>query len=137
MKKFIHIVSFLCLALIFGVVSANAQSSTTKVDATVPFDFMIGNKAFSSGRYVLRIAKAPTGGQVLDVRNSKGEILYIGLLSTNGDRNRNAAELKFDRLDGQAVLTRIVTANDGYSLAKPEKVATIASKRRSADKVVN
>lgn len=137
MRKFIQTVSFLGLALILGGLSANAQSSTTKLDADVPFDFVVGNKTFSSGKYVLRISKAPTGVQLLDVRNAEGEILYLGLLSTNGERNPNAAELKFDRTSGQAVLARIVTADGGYSVAKESSGKLIASTGKASQPVNN
>ena len=43
MKKIIQLVSFLGLALIFGGITANAQA-VTKVDAKIPFDFVVGDR---------------------------------------------------------------------------------------------
>lgn len=133
MRKIIQVVSFLGLALILGGASANAQGSTTNVDANIPFDFVVGNKSLSAGSYVLRISTSLSGAQLLEVRNDKNDTVYTGLLSLKGDRNRSASELKFDRVAGRAVLSRIITADAGYSVATGENARLIASKRKNRD----
>ena len=131
MKKIIQLVSFLALAFVFGGVSANAQAPTTKVDADIPFDFVVGDKAFPAGKYVLRITPNSSGAQLLEVRNENREIVYRGLIAKNGDQNTSRSELKFDRIAGRAVLSGIVTAEDGYSVVSSDSARFVAGKRTS------
>lgn len=131
MKKIIQAVSFLGLALIFGGITANAQSSTTKVDANVPFDFTVGEKSFSAGKYTLRISNAAAGVSLMEVRDSEGEIVQTVLLSTNGERRRATSELVFDRVEGTVVLAKIVTADAGYSVPLSSNVKLVAAARKA------
>ena len=49
MKKIIQIVSF--LALVFVMAGADVQAQrTTKIDATIPYDFAIGDDQFEAGK---------------------------------------------------------------------------------------
>jgi len=125
MKKIIQLVSFLGLALTLGGVSANAQA-VTNVDAKIPFDFVVGDKTLPSGTYVLRIISTPSSSQRLEIRDSEQDILHTVLMFTNGDRNQERAELTFDRVSGKAVLTKIVTAEAGYSLPRSESAKLVA-----------
>lgn len=115
MKKFIQAVSFLALAFIFGGISANAQAAT-KIDANVPFDFVIGDQFLSAGEYVIRIAATPSGAKLVEVKTKGGEIVYNALAVTNGDRGDHRSELVFDRTDGRTILTKILTEDSGYSV---------------------
>lgn len=115
MKKFIQAISFLGLALVFGGISANAQSAT-KIDANVPFDFVIGNQYLTAGEYVIRIAGTSSGAKLVEVRAKDGEIVYSVLAVTNGDRGDRRSELVFDRTDGRVILTKILTEDAGYSV---------------------
>ena len=131
MKNIIRLVSFLSFALLLGGVTANAQSSTTKVDADIPFDFVVGDRSMPAGKYVLRISPNSTTVKVLEVRDKDNEIVYSGLITTSGDRNSSRTELKFDRIAGQAVLAGIVTAQNGYEVGTSESVKLIAGKRKT------
>lgn len=115
MKKIIQTISFLALALVFGGITANAQT-TTKIDATVSFDFVVGNKYLSAGEYTIRVSPGPGGVKNIDVRSKDGEVQFIGLALLNGDNGRGRSELVFDRTDGRAVLTKIITEHAGYSV---------------------
>ncbi|HEX6280113.1 MAG TPA: hypothetical protein VFZ49_08900 [Pyrinomonadaceae bacterium] len=131
MKKIIQTVSFLGLALIFGGVTANAQGPTTKVDANVPFDFTVGEKSFSAGKYTLRISRAAVGVSILELRDGADEIVQTVLLSTNGERRRESSELIFDRVEGTVVLAKIVTADAGYSVPHASGAKLVAAARRA------
>ena len=115
MKKIIQTVSFLALAFIFGGISANAQQ-TTRINANVSFDFIVGDQYLSAGEYVIRVSPSPGGVKNIEVRSKTGDILYLGLATPNGDTGRNRSELVFDRTDGRAVLTKILTEEAGYSV---------------------
>ena len=115
MKKIIQTISFIALAFLFGGITANAQQAT-RIDANVPFDFIIGNRYLTEGEYVIRVTGLPGGAKQLEVRSAKGEILYNALAVSNGDTGRGRSELVFERTDGRVVLTKILTDNAGYSV---------------------
>ena len=115
MKKIIQTISFIALAFVFGGITANAQQAT-RIDAKVPFDFIIGNQFLSAGEYVIRVSGLPSGAKHVEVRSTKGEILLNALAVTNGDTSRGRSELVFERTDGRVVLTKILTEAAGYSV---------------------
>ena len=115
MKKIIQTISFIALAFVFGGITANAQQAT-KIDAKVPFDFIIGDRYLSAGEYVIRVASTTGGAVHLEVRSAEGSILYTALAATNGDSGRDRSELVFERNGGQVVLTKILTLDAGYSV---------------------
>lgn len=136
MKKIIQLVSFLGLALIFGGVSANAQS-VTKVDAKIPFDFVVGDRSLPAGDYVLRITDTSSGSQVLEIRDPNRQVLFTALMQENGDRAKHKAELVFDRTSGSATLAKIIMSDAGYNVAKAEPENRIASTGGQAGSVRN
>lgn len=115
MKKFIQTISFIALAFVFGGIAANAQQAT-KIEAKVPFDFILGDRYLSAGEYVIRVAGVPSGAKHVEVRSRDGEILVNTLVAANGDTGRGRAELVFERTDGRVVLTKILTEANGYSV---------------------
>jgi hypothetical protein len=115
MKKFIQTISFLALALVFGGISANAQQ-TTKIDANVSFDFIVGDQYLTAGEYVIRVSPSPGGVKTIEVRSKKGDVLYTGLVMPNGDTGRGRSELVFDKSNERTVLKKILTGDAGYSV---------------------
>ena len=115
MKKFIQTISFIALAFVFGGITANAQQAT-KIDANVPFDFIVGDRYLSAGEYIIRVTGSPSGAKQIEVRSKDGEILFTALGVTNGDTGRGRSELVFERTDGRVVLTKILTEGAGYSV---------------------
>ena len=115
MKKIIQTISFLALALVFGGISANAQQ-TTKIDANVSFDFIVGDQYLTAGEYVIRVAPSPGGVKTIEVRSKKGDVLYTGLVMPNGDTGRGRSELVFDKSNERTVLKKILTGDAGYSV---------------------
>ena len=116
MKTIIQTVSFLALALVFGGITASAQN-TTRIDANVPFDFIMGDHYFSAGEYVIRVIGVSSGGpRQVELRSKVGEIVYTALVMPNGDRGDGRSELVFDRTGDRAVLTKILTESSGYSV---------------------
>ena len=129
MKKVIYIVSFLVMVLAFGGVAANAQSAT-KIDANIPFDFVVGDKVLSAGKYVIRLRRAPSGAQAMEVRNSDNKVVYDAFALENGDRGKDKAELVFDKSNGQATLAKIRTEGKGFTVPVEKSADVIAAKER-------
>jgi hypothetical protein len=131
MKKLIQIVSFLALTFVVGGTAIQAQSGT-KIDADIPFDFVIGDKVFPAGAYVIRLRRVPSGAEALELRDAKGKFLYDTFALPNGDTGKRKAELVFDRSEGLAALSKIRTEGKGYSVPVVKTAGQIASKERKA-----
>jgi hypothetical protein len=137
MKKIIQVASFLALAFVFGNVDANAQAFGKRFEANVSFDFVIGNEAFPAGKYYLRVAGDPNGPAFLEVRNAERDIVFQGIMMTNGERLTNAAQLRFDQSTGRPALALILSENAGYTVPVRSKGKLIAAKEGRPQKVDN
>ena len=137
MKKFIRAVSFLGLALIFGNTATNAQSNVTRVDADIPFDFVVGDEQISAGKYVMRISSSSAGAKIVTIVNADRELVATVLVSHNGDRSKTSAELVFDRSAGVPVLAKIITDNGGYSMPTSAETTQLTSLKKAANDTVN
>ena len=62
MKKLIQIVSFIALVFVIAGADLHAQR-TTKIDASIPYDFAIGDEQFEAGKYVMRVTRSTSGAQ--------------------------------------------------------------------------
>lgn len=139
MKKIIFAVSFLSLVFVFGGTYANAQASS-RIDAEIPFDFVVGDKVFSAGKYVIRLRRSSASVNLLtmELRDSNNQPVYDTFAFPNGDPAEGKPALVFDRSYGQATLARIRVDNHGFSVPI-EKSATImaAKERKKSDTAAN
>lgn len=136
MKKIIQIVSFLALVFVFAGLDVHAQR-TTKIDASIPYDFEIGSQQFDAGKYVLRVRRSTTGSSIAELRDSKHRVVYEGFLLDSGDTGNGKANLVFDRSGSVARLMQIRTGDQGFSINEKEgsdRMVNVASKKKSKDR---
>lgn len=136
MKKIIQIVSFLSLVFVIAGGDLHAQR-TTKIDASIPYDFEIGGQQFDAGKYVLRVRRSTTGASIAELRDSKHRVVYEGFLLDSGDTGNGKANLVFDRSGSVARLTQIRTGDKGFSINEKEgsdRMVNVASKKKSKDR---
>src|SRR5918993_2701533 len=115
MKKIIQIVSF--LALVFVIAGADVQAQrTTKIDASIPYDFAIGDDQFEAGKYVMRVRRSNSGASIAELRDSKHRVVYEGFVLDSGDTGNGKANLVFDRSGSVARLTQIRTGDKGFAV---------------------
>lgn len=134
MKKFIQVVSFLGLTLIFGGLSANAQA-VTKVEANIPFDFVVGDKALAAGSYSIRVAGTASTVRSIEFRNEKNEVVCLAFAFGSGDSPKGKPELVFERKNGQATLAKVITETSGYTVPAADASKYIAAMRLAGEKV--
>lgn len=136
MKKIIQIVSFLSLVFVIAGGDVHAQR-TTKIDASIPYDFEIGGQQFDAGKYVLRVRRSTTGASIAELRDSKHRVVYEGFLLDSGDTGNGKANLVFDRSGSVARLMQIRTGDKGFSINEKEgsdRMVNVASKKKSKDR---
>jgi hypothetical protein len=101
--KWITSVALFTLASILGVGSAFAQVPSREVQATVPFDFTVGNKQLPAGIY--SIARAVDG--TILIQNLKAHVVVMTLASENGGPSTGCM-LDFDIHAGQKFLHAVL-----------------------------
>ena len=104
---------FLTLAS-FGSAQADSQDLTV---ATVPFDFVIGNKTFTAGKYrINRISTDPRGG--LRIQSADGKTGTFFLPTTSEATVPNGeAKLQFRHEGDKYFLAAISAGLETYTLA--------------------
>lgn len=131
MRKIIQATAFLAFALMFANVETNAQAFGKRFEANVSFDFVIGDEVFPAGKYYLRVAGDPNGPAFLEVRDAERDIVFQGIMMTNGQRLTNAAQLRFERLNGRPALAFILSDSSGYSVPVRSNSKLIAQRERT------
>jgi len=135
MKKIIQLFSFVILTFIFGGISAEAQT-VTKVDADIPFDFIVGNRAFAAGKYVFRVVTGSMNARAVVISDNDNRFAYTVFVNQNDNIGKGKSELVFDRFGRQATLVGIRTENRRFTIPAETKDGSLASTRQSADKTM-
>jgi hypothetical protein len=125
---------FALVLILASLGTARADSRDTTI-ATVPFDFVIGNKTFPAGTYkISRITDDPRGGLRIQSLDGKTNLLFQPAIldSTSNDQ----AKLQFLHEGNLYFLTGVFTGSDAYGLApehrrqeaaKPDETVTVAT----------
>ena len=131
LKGFTMLALMVSLALATAVV-ANAQS-TSKIVATVPFEFSVGYKALPAGEYSVRsIASAGNG---LLIQSSDGKVSALRLSdATRRTKDRPKARLVFHRYGERYFLAEVWSGleNSGRQLLRSQEELAIESELRMA-----
>ena len=107
-KGFVMLMLVVALAFVTAVVSASGQSPQAR--ATVPFDFIVGDKTLPSGNYTVEAFNS--AGQVLKIRNADAKGAAVRLTTPlNGESEH--ATLVFHRYGEQCFLAEVWSAG-GY-----------------------
>jgi hypothetical protein len=135
MNKIIQIISVFAFAVIFSVVSANAQS-VSKIKTDIPFDFKVGEKSYQAGSYEVAVAGTATGGAIMVLRDGDGKNLGSAVINRTDTGTTGKSELVFHRYNDEHFLAGVVFGKGSYSLlpSTAEKDAEENSKIKLAGK---
>jgi hypothetical protein len=106
------------LALATAVVSANAQSSSSLI-ANIPFEFVVGNQAMPSGKYITNAATAD--GKVLMIQSADARNSVVRLTNQIEHKGSSGnARLVFHRYGDRYFLAEVWDGSDntGRQLTK-------------------
>jgi hypothetical protein len=85
---------------------AKAQSLVYGLRANIPFDFKVGDKTFSAGRYAVN--RVQQDDAVIKVSSLEGKAsTFRGTISVTTDKTRNKAILVFHRYGDQYFLAQV------------------------------
>jgi hypothetical protein len=117
-KRVIQFFSLMILAGAFTVISANAQNMVVnRIDASVPFEFNVGDKNFPAGDYIFRITEISPESMSMLIENKDGKTVDEVLISNTGESADGDARLVFDSGTGEHFLAKVVTDEKAFSLA--------------------
>ena len=128
LKGFTMLVLIVTLALATAVVSANGQSTASKVVANVPFEFSVGYKAMPSGTY--SVQSIVSAGDGLLIQSTDGKISALRLSeATQPIKEKSQARLIFHRYGERYFLAEVWNGidNTGRQLTKSQEERAIAN----------
>jgi hypothetical protein len=108
----------LAAGLFAATLTASLHAQTMNLQATIPFDFRIGNIAFPSGEYTVR-----NSGGVLSVAQTTGD-RKSGVFMTVGEDHPKSSTgmgtLQFSRYGDSYYLSKVWTAESSVARSLPK-----------------
>lgn len=107
-KRFIQICSLFTL-LVGLMVSAQAQGARN-YEASIPFDFNVGNKTFAAGDYAFGLTNPLAYQESLTIRDLKsGRTQVVLITRAQADELAESSELVFNRYEDRYFLAEMTT----------------------------
>lgn len=128
---------WLAISLAIGLtVSAQAQIST-EYRARIPFDFSVGNTAFTAGNYLIGLANPKSDQQTLAIREATGRRNKLFMIRPKDvDVRRQTGKLIFKRYENQYFLSAMLTPTLGTSFTKSKAEERLARAQKSDQKTI-
>jgi hypothetical protein len=128
----------LTMALVTAVATANGQSQH-KLNARIPFEFIVGDKALAAGQY--EVSTVGITQEALAIRGCKSNNSVIRLAMTKEPTENKSARLVFHRYGNTYFLSEVWEGGDavgrqlrqsGQERAMQRELSRIAAHGRSA-----
>jgi len=120
-KRFIQICSL--FVLVVGLTAAAQAQKANRYEASVPFDFSVGNKTFAAGDYAFGLNNPLAYQSSLTIRELKsGKTQVVIITREQADDFSNTSQLVFNRYEDRYFLTELTTSKlrAKFSRAKTE-----------------
>lgn len=134
-KRLIQICSFLSLVLIFTAVSASAQAEYGS-EVEIPFSFNAGDRSYAAGKYIVKLNKFQTGSAAIIIGDPRTDSVQTVLARRSGDDADDLVKLVFETINGEKVLSRIITPGGGFALLNRQPRNVAARNREAKAEVV-
>jgi hypothetical protein len=111
MNRFMKYLAGFCIALnlAFSAAPAYAQESD-RINVTIPFDFVVGNKQLKAGHYVI---DSVLDGKALQFRTKDGDVQQtVFTVPIETSRTGNHEGLSFHHYSGQYFLSQVWLSGD-------------------------
>jgi hypothetical protein len=94
------------IAIANFAMAGTSFAQSNGVQATVPFDFTVGNKLFPSGTYAIKPESMTAN--VISIRNHDKPIAVLSLVHRDSNKSPNGGQLLFHKYGGQYFLSEIL-----------------------------
>lgn len=115
MKKIIFTFLAVAVLLMAVVVSAGAQTFGTRVEANIPFDFIVGKKTFKAGSYNMSIVRGNAGAYLVSLFDEDGRSVSRSFALESSRIARTESVLEFSVTGGDRYLEAVRTPAVAYS----------------------
>ncbi len=130
MKKIICTFISIAVLSVLSIVSTSAQSYGTRVEATIPFDFVVGKKTFKAGSYELLILGGNNGVYTASLKDEDGRNIYRTIALRSYNRTSKDCRMEFSVLGDERYLSAIKTPDVGYSFVPTYRKQTMAQAKQ-------
>jgi len=128
-----RITAIALLTIASFVTAGSALAADRGVEATVPFDFTVGNHLLPAGTYTI----ASSSSNVIEIRGSDGQIVATTVALAAHDDAKGNGDLVFDRYGNKYFLSEVLCPAASMSAKLPsskmEKVAQTQEARLPSD----
>jgi hypothetical protein len=105
------------LAIANFAMAGTSFAQSNGVQATVPFDFTVGNKLFPSGTYTIK--QQSMTANVISIRSHDKPIAVLSLVNRDSNKSPNGGQLLFHKYGGQYFLSEILCDQADINVAIP------------------
>jgi hypothetical protein len=132
MRKVIAISFFLSFVTIISAASSFGQQTGIRVEANIPFDFVVGKEKFSAGEYNMVLVR--TFGDVYSalLKDENGKVILKTTAFLNGSLSRDGSKMVFAVTDGGRYLDKLQTPGAGYRFNWKAVEGTVAEAKKIA-----
>jgi len=125
---------FLGLSLVFSALPSHADDSD-RVNVTIPFDFVVGDKQLKAGDYVV---ESVLDGRALKLRTKGGEVQQIALTAPITNQTGNHERLLFHHDGDQYFLSQVWFwgDEDGHELTRGVQEKSLGKGRPAGNQVI-
>jgi len=126
--------SFLGLSLVLSALPGHAQDSD-RVNVTIPFDFVVGDKQLKAGDYVV---ESLLDGRALTLRSKGGDVQQIALTVPTTNQTGNHERLLFRHDGDQYFLSQVWFwgDEDGRELTRGVQEKSLGKGRPASNQVI-
>ncbi len=134
MKRFFNIT--FAIIILAAALTAQAQSSSPRVIANIPFAFTANNKNLPAGKYTITVLNPSSDRKALQIRSMDGRFSATILTNTVIGTVADDSKLVFERYDDRYFFAQAKLAGDSTSLAalrshKEQKHLMATAKKKS------
>jgi hypothetical protein len=105
------------LAIANFAMAGTSFAQSNGVQATVPFDFTVGNQLFPAGTYTIKHESMTAN--VISIRSHDKPIAVLSLVHRDGNKSPNGGQLLFHKYGGQYFLSEILCEQADMNVAIP------------------
>ncbi len=134
-KQSLRIVVLFSFLALVTVSSARAQSGR-ELTASIPFAFVVGDKAFPAGEYSLTRLNPQSDKAAMAIKSADGRLSKIMLLTpVESGKTQESARLVFMRYGEHYFLSQVWTSADriGLELPKSRSERTLLARAKAGD----
>ncbi len=118
MKTIIKALLVLSITVVFGATFSFSQTSATRVEAEIPFDFAIGEKRFPAGNYSLSVIRRNGVVHSVYLRDDRGKMICNTVAVQNGSTTWNRSVMVFADTGNGKQLEKLTTPEFGYIFSR-------------------